>query len=160
LSRLEPERLERDLNLGDPSLIRNACGRIPDAVPVEAQPFAIVRDLPIRPCTRRIDLKEETVSVIEERVEDDRDSIVDIEIRKQRVSRQDALLPVLVLNILWVCRFVRDELGARIFYHDLFEKQTCQGVTWKANVCWMLVDHPHPSVSMKERVKNVSAIDF
>src|SRR5207244_4477412 len=92
LSRLEPERFEWDLNLGDPSLVRNARGRVPDAVPVEAQAFTIVRHLPVRPCARRIDLKEETVSVIEEGVEDDRDSIIDIEIRVARqLGRDDAV---------------------------------------------------------------------
>src|SRR3989441_12857168 len=72
--------------------IGNSCGRVPDSVPVAAEGFAVVGDLAIRARAGRIHLEEEAVSVIEERVEDDRDSIVDIEIRVARqLCRDDAV---------------------------------------------------------------------
>src|SRR6266571_3465856 len=66
LPRLEAERLERDFDLGDPSIIGNACGCVPDAVPIMRQSFAVVRHLPVGASPRSVDLKEKGVSVIEE----------------------------------------------------------------------------------------------
>src|SRR5262249_2766845 len=76
LARLESERLERDLDFGDPSVVRDARRGVPDAVPVPTQRFAVVRHLAVGPCAGRIHLEEEAVPMVEKRIEDDRDPVV------------------------------------------------------------------------------------
>jgi len=89
LPRLEAEGLERDLDLGHPSVAGDSRSRVPDAVPVAAERLAVVGHLAVRSRTGGIHLEEEAVAVIKERIEDDRDSIVDVEIRVARELRGD-----------------------------------------------------------------------
>ena len=84
LPRLEPERLERDFDFGDPALLGDTRGGVPDTVPVRTEGFAVVRDLTVGASARRIHLKEEAVSVIEKWIEDDRDPIIHLEVRIAR----------------------------------------------------------------------------
>src|SRR5262249_51786082 len=57
LSRLESERLERDFDFGDPSLVGDARCGVPDAIPVSTQRLAVVRHLPVGSGTGRIHLE-------------------------------------------------------------------------------------------------------
>lgn len=75
LSRLEPECLERDLDLRDPSLVGNRRHSVPDAVPILAEPFGVVRHLPVSPGTGWIHLEKEAVPMIEEGIENDHDAL-------------------------------------------------------------------------------------
>ena len=77
----EAQGFEWNDDFGDPRIRRARHGRVPDAVPIAAQSLSVVGDLPVRARPCRVDLKEETVPMIEERVEHDRDPIIDVEVR-------------------------------------------------------------------------------
>jgi hypothetical protein len=55
-------------------------GHVPDAVPVEAQGLLVVGDLAVRARAHRVRLEEEAVAVVRERIQHDRDVVVDVEV--------------------------------------------------------------------------------
>src|SRR5262245_35530466 len=77
LIRTETQRLERNLDFRGPPLVRLSDCRIPDSVPVAAEALGVVRDLAVGARARGVDLKKEAVAMIEERIEHDRDLIID-----------------------------------------------------------------------------------
>ena len=89
LPRPEAQRLERQRDLGHPALVRDARARVPDTVPLEARLRLVVRDLPVGAGARRVHGEEEAVALVEERVEDDRDAVVHVEVRVSGELRRD-----------------------------------------------------------------------
>src|SRR5437899_7485299 len=68
LVRPESQGLERNRQFGRPA-VRGAgrCG-VPNAVPISNEILGVVRDLTVGACAGRIDLEEESVAVIKERI--------------------------------------------------------------------------------------------
>src|SRR5262249_37850215 len=64
-------------DLDGPSPIVVSDGRVPDAVPLPGEDLRIVRDLAVGASTRGVYLEEKPVAVIEERVNDDRQPVID-----------------------------------------------------------------------------------
>ena len=63
----------------DPSFICDPGDGVPNPIPVQAEALGVVRHLTVGSGPCRIHFEKETVPVVEERIEDDQDPVVDVE---------------------------------------------------------------------------------
>ena len=81
LAGLEAQGFKGDFDFSNPTITCDAGMRIPDPVPIQACKLGAVGNLSVRARPIGIDVKEETIAVIEERIDHNGNIVIHIQLR-------------------------------------------------------------------------------